>query len=124
MTKFLPNNVQTMACDPVVASTLEWIDWCAAAESYNCTPTVEENESDTLWDTARLQEPLTSIIANQEIIYNYLQDSFANINQSISNLQSSYVSNSADEALIDEKEAQRLQLEAQIAALQEEMNNL
>ena len=124
MAKFLPNNVKTSVCDPVVASTLEWIDWCAAAESYNCTPVVEEKETDTLWNTTRLQEPLSSIIANQEIIYNYLQDSFASINQSINDLQNSYVSHWADEWLLDEKEAQRLQLQAQIEALQNEMNNL
>ncbi len=124
LVSIMPNNLKNKVCDPVVASVLEWVDWCAVAESYNCTPAVEESESDTLWDTARLQEPLSSIIANQEIIYNYLQDSFANINQSISDLQSSYASNWADEWFVDEKETQRLQLEAQIAVLQEEMNNL
>ena len=124
MAKFLPNNIQTMACDPVVASAFENIDWCAAAENYNCIPAVEENESDDLWDTAWLQEPLSSIIANQEIIYNYLQDSFASISQSISDLQNSYASRWADWSLVDEKEAQRLQLQAQIEALQNEMNNL
>ena len=124
MAKFLPNNIQTMACDPVVASAFENIDWCAAAENYNCAPTVEENESDDLWNTARLQEPLSSIIANQEIIYNYLQDSFASINQSISDLQNSYVSHWADERLIDEKEAKRLEIQAQMEALQEELTNL
>lgn len=122
MAKFLPNNIQATSCDSVIASTFEWIDWCAAAENYNCTPAVsEENEADdTLW----LQEPLSSIIANQEIIYNYLQDSFAKINQSIVDLQNNYGPQEVEEDVIDEKESQRLELQAQIEALQEEMNNL
>ena len=120
--KVMPKNIQTASCDSVIASAFEWIDWCAAAENYNCTPAVaEENETDdTLW----LQEPLSSIIANQEIIYSYLQDSFARINQSIVDLQNNYAVQEVEEPAVDEQEAQRLQLQAQIAALQEELNNL
>ena len=127
MIKFLPENMQARACEPVVASALEDIDRCAAAEEYNCNPAViEENETEVLsWDTARLQEPLSSIIANQEIIYNYLQESVASINQSIADLQNNVsVTPAEEEEVIDEKEQQRLQLQAQIEALQNEMNNL
>ena len=127
MIKFLPENMQARACEPVVASALEDIDRCAAAEEYNCNPAViEENETEVLsWDTARLQEPLSSIIANQEIIYNYLQESVASINQSIADLQNNVsVTPAEEEEVIDEKEQQRLQLQAQIEALQNEMANL
>ena len=124
LSKVMPKNVQTMACDPVFASAFENMDWCAAAETYNCYPATQENETDDLWNTARLQEPLSSVIANQEIIYNYLQDSFARINQSIVDLQNSYVAQEVEGWVVDEKEAQRLQLQAQIEALQNEMNNL
>ena len=85
LAKVMPKNVQTMACDPAVEAAFENMDWCAAAETYNCYPA--ESEADDLWNTARLQEPLSSIIANQEIIYNYLQDSFARMNQSINGAQ-------------------------------------
>ena len=127
MIKFLPENMQARACEPVVASALEDIDRCAAAKEYNCNPAViEENETEVLsWDTARLQEPLSSIIANQEIIYNYLQESVASINQSIADLQNNVsVTPAEEEEVIDEKEQQRLQLQAQIEALQNEMANL
>jgi len=125
MVKFLPENMQTRACDPVVASALEDIDRCAAAEVNGCMPaTVEENNTDDLWNTARLQEPLSSVIANQEIIYNYLQESFASINQSISDLQNASNAEPVEESIVDEKELQRQQLQAQIEALQNEMNNL
>ena len=126
MVKFLPHNVQVATCDTVVATAMEWIDWCAQAEANNCNPAVVEGEDVNAIpeETARLQEPLSSIIANQEIIYNYIQDSFADINKSISDLKSSYASHWADWSLVDEKEAQRLQLQAQIEALQNEMNNL
>ena len=120
--KIMPKNIQTASCDPVVASAFENMDWCAAAETYNCYPV--ESEADDLWNTARLQEPLSSVIANQEIIYNYLQDSFAKINQSIVDLQNNYAAQEVEESVVDEQESQRLQLQAQIAALQEELNNL
>lgn len=124
-----PKNLQTKICDydSVVASTLESIDWCAAAEANNCTPAVVEPEEteNVSEDTAWMQEPLSSIIANQEIIYNYLQESVASLNQSIAELQNSnYVSQESEEPVIDEREQQRLQLQAQIEALQNEMANL
>jgi cell division protein FtsB len=71
-----------------------------------------------------MQEPLSSIIANQEIIYNYLQESVASLNQSIADLQNGNITQYVEEPVIDEKEQQRLQLQAQIEALQNEMANL
>ena len=80
----MPKNLKAESCDAVVQTTLENMDWCAAAEENNCTLVSEENETEALsGDTARLQEPLSSIIANQEIIYKYIQDSFTDLNQSI-----------------------------------------
>jgi len=124
--------MQTRACEPVVASALEDIDRCAAAEANNCYPVVEEEvvveEENPLWETAWLQEPLSSIIANQEIIYKSLQESFATTQQMVNDLSNkvNQLSQNTDsqELVIDEKEAQRLQLQAQIEALQNEMNNL
>ena len=71
---------------------------------------------------AQIQKPLVDIIENQQIIYNYLQESFANINQSINKL--SNTSTQTDTKVIDEKEQKRLQLQAQIEELQSEMVNL
>ena len=132
MTKFLPKNIQVATCDPVIATAMENIDWCAQAEANNCYPVVEEEvvveEENPLWETAWLQEPLSSIIANQEIIYKSLQESFATTQQMVNDLSNkvNQLSQNTDsqELVIDEKEAQRLQLQAQIEALQNEMNNL
>jgi hypothetical protein len=50
MIKFLPENMQTRACEPVVASALEDIDRCAAAEANNCTiQSVETTNSDGIY---------------------------------------------------------------------------
>ena len=124
LSKVMPKNVQTIACDPAIASAFENMDRCAAAENYNCYPAVQEEETDDLWNTARLQEPLSSVIANQEIIYNYLQDSFARIDQSIVDLQNSYQSQEMEEWATDEAEAKRLEILDQIEALQNELSNL
>ena len=127
MASIMPKNLKAESCDAVLETTLKNIDWCAAAENYNCSyeNSEEENDSENVSDTTRLEEPLSSIIANQEIIYNYLQESVANINQSIADLQNNmYVSQGTQEPVIDEKEQQRLELQAQIEALQAEMSNL
>ena len=123
----MPKNLQTRICDPLVATAMEWVDRCAAAESHNCN-TTEEIETGSVSETDRLKEPLSSIIANQEIIYKYIQDSFESNQQKIDALansinQISQVDNSGW-LIVDEKEQQRLQIQAQIDALQNEMANL
>ena len=121
--KFLPNNIQVASCDSAIASTLESIDRCTAAKDYGCNSNIEEtNDSEVSLGDATVLQSLDDIMANQQIIYNYLQDSFGNINQSIANLQSA--GEYAQEPIIDEREQQRLQLQAQIEALQNEMASL
>ena len=125
--QFLPHNIQTKVCDPVVSSALEWIDWCAEAESNNCYPTVNEEEKNEveIEENNQIQEVLENIITNQQIIYSYLQESFANTNQKISNIQiNANAPQEIEEPIIDEREQQRLQIQAQIEALQNEMANL
>ena len=119
----MPKNLKAESCDAALETALENMDWCAMAQANNCTLESEDNSDSLSWETARLQEPLSSIIANQEIIYNYLQESIDDLNRSIANLQNNN-SQEVEEPVIDEKEQQRLQLQAQIEALQNEMNNL
>lgn len=119
----LPNNIQTKVCDPVLDSALDDVDWCTIAQEKDCDSTAKEDNWEVLtWDMAQIQKPLVDIIENQQIIYNYLQESFANINQSINKL--SNTSTQTDTKVIDEKEQKRLQLQAQIEELQSEMVNL
>ena len=70
------------------------------------------------------KESFENIIANQQIIYSYLQDSFDKVNQSIANLEGRSAVQYVQEPVIDEREQQRLQLQAQIEALENEMANL
>lgn len=119
----MPKNLKAESCDAVLESALEDMDWCAAAEANNCSLTAEENETDvTSWDVS-IKESLENIVANQQIIYSYLQESFDWTNKAISNLSSNN-SQDIEEEIIDPKEQQRLELQAQIEALQNEMNNL
>ena len=119
----MPKNLKAESCDAALETALENMDWCAMAQANNCTLESEDNSDSLSWETARLQEPLSSIIANQEIIYNYLQESIDDLNRSIANLQNNNPQE-VEEPVIDEKEQQRLELQAQIEALQNEMNNL
>ena len=125
LASIMPNNLQSKVCEPVVATAMEWVDRCAEAEANNCVKEEQEDETESLtWETVWLQEPLSSIIANQEIIYKYLQESVENLNKSISELQDANALKDSQQTLIDEKEQQKLQLQAQIEALQNEMANL
>ena len=119
MVKFLPHNVQTQACDPVVASTLEWVDWCMAAESRGCYQIQENSDSDNDLDMQEILDSLGVIATNQETIYNQMSDSFASILQNISNLRDMYY-----QEPVDGKEQQRLDLLSQIEALQNQLTNL
>ena len=38
----MPKNLKAESCDAVLETTLQEIDWCAAAEANNCALTTEE----------------------------------------------------------------------------------
>ena len=125
LVNLLPNNVQTKVCDPALSSALENVDWCAVAKEKNCDSEMADDEWNVLtWDMAWIQKPLSDIIENQQIIYDYLKESFNSTNQSISKLSNISVSNQAETNIVDEKEQKRLQLQSQIDALQDEIANL
>ena len=120
-------------CDPIVASAVEWIDWCAAAENHGCyvTETEDEdtNDEDTNDESVNMQELIDSLSvlsSNQETIYNQINNYYSSIMQNLSSLAEMCSSSVVEpaEAVIDEREQQRLQLQAQIDALQSEMINL
>lgn len=83
----MPKNLESKVCnyDWIVAATLESIDRCAAAEDYNCTTTViGTNETENLSeDTAWIQESLSIILANQEMMYNEMIASFSSLNEKV-----------------------------------------
>jgi hypothetical protein len=75
------------------------------------------------WSAAEFQKALEDIVANQQVIYNYIQEWFDNTNKAIGNLSNNNLQENV-EPEIDEKEQQRLELQAQIEALQAEMESL
>ena len=115
----MPKNLKAESCDTVLETALQNIDWCAAAEANECALTSEGMS----WDTAQFQETLKDIVENQKIIFNYIQEGFDGTNKAISSLSSNNLI-WAEEQVVDEKEQQRLELQAQIEALQAEMENL
>ena len=117
----MPKNLKAESCDAVLESALEDMDWCAAAEANNCALATEENVM--TWSAAEFQKALEDIVANQQVIYNYIQEWFDNTNKAIGNLSNNNLQENV-EPEIDEKEQQRLELQAQIEALQAEMESL
>ena len=117
----MPKNLKAESCDAVLETALQDIDWCAAAEANGCSLATDEN--DTSWSTAQFQKALEDIVENQQIIYNYLQEGFDGTNKAINSLSNGNLKEPAEE-IIDEKEQQRLELQAKIEALQAEMESL
>ena len=126
LVKFLPKNVQTQACDPVVSSTLSSIDRCSAAQEHNCIIPDESAEAEHIETTTvdnSVQTILDNVLANQEIIYNQMTESFNIVLQNISTLAKIYTSWTPTD-IVDEKEQQRQAIQAQIEALQQQMSSL
>ena len=44
----MPKNLQTKICEPVIATAMESIDRCAAAEDKDCIPAAKEDEIESL----------------------------------------------------------------------------
>ena len=133
MVKFLPRNVQVQLCDPLVASAVKDIDWCASAENMGCwcQSVEQENVSEESLNIQELVDSLNVLSANQETIYNQMNESFSVVLQNLSTLAEMYYNNPTNniaesqwEPIVDEREQQRLELQAQIEALQYQMENL
>ena len=118
----MPKNLKAESCEAAVESALQNIDLCAEAEANNCYQEAESSEMEIEWNDS-FQQALENIVANQQIIYNYLQESFANTNQAINNIQ---INNSqvVEEPVIDENEQRRLEIQSQMEALQEQYSTL
>ena len=117
LARVMPENIQTNACDTVVAQTLETIDRCAAAENAECNVVTTLASGDIQW----IQEMLDVIVENQHKIYNGMNESFASLQ--MNSTDDVNPENKVDEEEL-KKQQQKLELQAQIEALQAEMANL
>ena len=123
--KIMPNNLKVASCDYEVIEPE-----CVVAESCDCDNYIAEQEANLATEewtqlASDIQESLNSIFENQVIIYNQMNTSFEAIQQMINNLTARYSAAWVwSEEVVDERELQRLQLQAQIEALQAEMANL
>ena len=57
----MPKNVQTLACDPVVASTMETVDWCEKAQEADCNLVTSVETG----DLQGIQEAINDIVSSQ-----------------------------------------------------------
>ena len=79
-----------MSCDSEIASAFENVDRCAMAEANNCVVNVEAEEENLPTLDADLQTSLNDIMDNQVVIYNQMNDSFAVLQQMITDLTAKY----------------------------------
>lgn len=125
LVSMMPNNVQ----DEIYAKykALETPE-VVEPETINAEADVEDVESseDNLWNIIL---SLSNLAANQEIIYSQMNVSFDELKKAIDSVaalcSAQPSENVVEEApVIDEKEQQRLELQAQIEALQAQMQTL
>ena len=123
LASFLPGNVQTKACDPIVTSTLENIDWCEKAQEAECN-LVTAVET---WDLQWIQESIDAISSNQIKMYEDMKNAFDSMEKKmlwLSYSESVPGEDNMESQLIEKREQQKRELQAQIEALQNEMANL
>ena len=119
----MPKNVQTLACEPVVASTLETVDWCEKAKDMECNllTTVES------WDLQGIQDAMNDMILNQKEMQNEMKTALESIEQKLLWLSvdsSDSDKDTLEKQLIEKREQQKKELQSQIEALQAEMESL
>ncbi len=119
----MPNNVKDRLASSQTTNCVEEKNPVEEPEVVENEEVIVENED----NNEELMLSLNNIATSQEVIYSQMNSSFAELYQAISNL-SVLCSNSASdeivEPVIDEKEQQRLELQAQIEALQAQMQSL
>ena len=122
MIKFLPENMQTRACEPVVASAMETIDWCEKAQEADCN-LVTAVET---WDLQGIQEAISDMVLSQNEMKSEIKEALESMEQKISWLWASSTSeeNTLEKQLVEKREQQKKELQSQIEALQAEMENL
>ena len=120
----MPKNVQTLACDPVIASTMETVDWCEKAQELDCN-LVTAVET---WDLQGIQEAINDIVLSQKEMQSEMKSAFSALDEKMSGLNltssGSDQEDSLEKQLIEKREQQKKELQAQIEALQAEMENL
>ena len=118
----IPENLQTKVCDPVVATALETIDWCEKAQDAECNLVT----SVETWDLQGIQDAINDMITRQTLMQTEIKDAFDSLEKKMfwenGNLSSDW--DSLEKQLIEKREQQKKELQAQIEALQNEMANL
>ena len=120
LAKFMPKNVQTLVCDPVVASTMETIDWCEKAQEADCNLVTAVETGDLQW----IQEAINDIVLSQKEIQTEMKSALESIEQKMSWVAVASDEDTLEKQLIEKREKQKKELQSQIEALQAEMENL
>ncbi len=116
----MPKNVQTLACDPVVASTMETIDWCEKAQEADCNLVTAVETGDLQW----IQEAINDIVLSQKEMQTEMKSALESIEQKVSWVAVASDEDTLEKQLIEKREQQKKELQSQIEALQAEMENL
>ena len=116
LAKFMPKNVQTLTCDPVVSSAMEWIDWCEKAQEADCNlvTTVES------WDLQGIQEAINDMMLSQKEMQSEMKEALESIEQKMVSVSSDSTLDKAElEKQAKAEKKQELQKEMEEAISEE-----
>lgn len=118
----MPENLQTKVCDPVVTTALETIDWCEKAQDAKCSLVT----SVETWDLQGIQDAINDIMTKQTLMQTEIKEAFDSLEKKMLWLNENVTSDEAtlEQQLIQKREQQKQELQAQIEALQREMASL
>lgn len=110
MTSFLPNNLKNKVCEPVIATALDDVNWCEKAQDADCN-LVTAVET---WDLQGIQESINAMLSWQAKMYEYMNESFTQLNEKVARVNSVDESNSEDQSLAA-KEQKKKELQEQLS---------
>ena len=115
----MPENLQTKVCDPVIATAMETVDWCEKAQEAECSLVT----SVETWDLQWIQDAINDLVTKQTLMQSEIKDAFASLERRMWWLNGDMVSseNSLEQQLIQQREQQKKELQAQIESLQAQM---
>lgn len=118
----MPENLQTKVCEPAIATAMETIDWCEKAQEAECNLVT----SVETWDLQGIQDAINDLVTKQTLMQSEIKDAFASLERRMWWLNGNVVSdeNSLEQQLMQQREQQKRELQAQIEALQAQMANL
>ncbi len=109
--KFLPQNIQTVACEPIIDETLKWIDRCEQAQEAECN-LVTAVET---WDLQGIQASIEALLSWQALMYDEMKESLKILDEKVGWVNSTLIDGvNSEQQIAAQNEQKKKELTADI----------